>query len=200
MRSLLALFVYLHEGIKHVSSPTGAHFHDVLLRKIDANDVPRHARAILLGFVLLASLRTKTYRTTLDTAKRHGDEVLWNRLDQSIPRRIFELAIVFGEYSVARSTFGELRDSGKLNASDIETLRMLMSWASGATNRQSLLDPGRKYFVEYPEYDEWLKGRVAQEAGRSAESAVHFRKCLELAPLDATELKDDVRRRLQESQ
>ena len=195
MRGLLALFYYVFEGFKHVIAPTNSFFHEVILRKIDARQVPRSIRPALLGFVVLAGLRTKTYKMTLDAAKRHGEEIPWKTLDVSILRRVLELAIIFEEYSVARSVFLELRSRRESSATETEALRALMSWASGARN-QSTLDLSRKYFVEYPEYDEWFKGKVAEETGRIAESAQHFRMCLELAPADATELRNDVTRRL----
>lgn len=119
-------------------------------------------------------------------------------MSERLLRRIFEVSIVADELTVARRALNELSTKSFVNGSEREALQCLVAWREGRIGDESTIDLNRKYFVVHPEYDEYFKGRIAASTGRPSEARQHLQRCLELAPADALELREEAMRLVRE--
>jgi hypothetical protein len=179
--------------------PTDEHgrrlaFGEVLLDQIAHGRVRQRARPFMLGYTLISALDDRRYSTAFQVLKQYGHEAPWQQMSERLLRRIFEVSIVADELTVAQRALDELSATGFVKGAEREDLQRLIAWRQGAVSDESTIDLQRRYFVVHPEYDEYFKGRIAADTGRLAEAREHLQRCLELAPADALELREDAMR------
>jgi hypothetical protein len=168
-------------------------FSEALLDKIAQGRVRERARPFMLGYAVVSALDERRYATVFQVLKRFGEEAPWQRMSESLLTRIFEAAIVADELAVAQRALDQLATGALVKGPERDAMQTLIEWRAGRV-AESAIDLERRYFYAHPEYDEYFKGRIAAETGRPADALQHLRRCLELAPADALELRENAMR------
>jgi|SRR5688572_15661005 len=198
MKHAWARLFLLKEAIRYLLSGSQRPFTSVLLERVlDRHAGARH-RSIALTHIVAEGIRSHDYAAVFLVLKRHWNELPWKALSPTLVRRIFEVAVIFREPAVARGAFRFLAAEKDISGADVESMRILLAWCEGDAVDYAALDLAKTYFAAYPAHDEWFKGVTCADVGRPAEAEVHFRRCLELAPPEARELREDVAQRLRE--
>jgi hypothetical protein len=172
-------------------------FSEALLDKIAQGRVRERARPFMLGYTVRSALDERRYATAFQVLKQFAQETPWQLMSEGLRTRIFEVAIVADELAVAQRALDELSATALVTDAEHEAMQTLIEWRAGRV-AESAIDLERRYFFVHPEYDEYFKGRIAGETGRSAKARQHLQRCLELAPADALELRENATRLLRE--
>jgi len=172
-------------------------FSEALLDKIAQGRVRERARPFMLGFTVRSALDEHRHATAFQVLKQFGQEAPWQLMSEGLLTRIFEVAIIADELAVAQRALDELSAAALVKGPEREAMQTLIEWRAGRVD-ESTIDLKRRYFFVHPEYDEYFKGRIAAETGRPAEALQHLQRCLELAPEDALELRENAMRLVRE--
>jgi hypothetical protein len=177
---------------------TGEPFRDYLLVNLVEGRIRNDLRSFAGAYVIVSALNGSAYDTVFRTIKTLGGEIRWEEMSPELLRRMFEVAIIHDELSIARRVLNEISTNSVSGGGDpeAESLRCLIEWRSGRVQNESSIDLDRTYFVAYPAYGEYFKGRILSSTGRLSEARAHFERCLALAPNNARELREDVLRRM----
>jgi hypothetical protein len=202
MQRLAAIAALAMEFVKYLfaSSGDGAGqpFRDYLLVKLMEARIRNDLRSFAAAYVIVSALNGGAYDTAFRTIKTLSGEIRWENMSSELLRRIFEVAIIHDELWIAKRVLSELSTKSVATGANAEAepLKCLIEWRSGRVQNESSIDLDRKYFVAYPAYDEYFKGRILSSTGRLSEAKAHFERCLALAPENARELREDVLRRM----
>lgn len=202
MRASVVIAVLTVEFVKYLfaSSHDRAKepFRDHLLVKLIDARIRKEWRPYAAAYVLVSALKRGAYDTVFRAIKSVGEDIKWERMSPELLRRIFEVAIINDELSTAKRALAEISTKAVSRDRDlqIKPLRCLIDWRAGRIQDESAVDLDLRYFVVFPAYDEYFKGRILSSTGRLSEAKAHFQRCLDLAPQNAQELREDVSRRM----
>jgi hypothetical protein len=173
-------------------------FSEALLAEIAQARVRQRARPFMLYFTLLSALDERNFAIAFQVLNEFATEVPWEQMSEPLLRRIFEVAIVADELTVAQRALNELSIKTLVKASEGKALQCLVDWRAGLIADESTIDLKRQYFIVHPEYDEYFKGRIAASTGLPSQAREHLQRCLQLAPADALALREDAVRLIRE--
>lgn len=200
MTKIAAAAILFKELVRYVVTRHTGQFHDYLQERLLENALPPWSRGIVCALAVNAALSKRSYAAALSAARTFAAEFPWEEVSSDIVTKLFEVALIFGDQVVARRALAAIGSRREGIEQMHAKLQLLWQWrfVGLLAKEAEPIDLRDVYFGHFAEYDQYFKGTVAELCGEAALARESFKRALQLAPDDATELRAAIKKRVEQ--
>lgn len=195
---LLVLELLKHSFQSPSSRAAGGEFYDHVFTKLSKAQLPDWSRPYASVFALSSALSRRAYDAALSMLHASNEHFPWRETSTQFLRRIFEVALIFGDRPIAQQSLSEAALRANLPLDVRSRMNTLLRWRfEGLLAKEVVaLNMAGTFFENFAEYDEYFKGSAQELQGNTAKAKVHFERSLALAPPAARDLREALERRI----
>jgi hypothetical protein len=195
---LLVLELLKHSFQPPSSRAAGGEFYEHVFAKLSKGQLPSWSRPYASLFAMSSALSRRAYDVALSMLHAPNVQFPWTETSAQFLRRIFEVALIFGDRPIAKQSLSEAALRASLPLDLRNRMNTLLRWRfEGLLAKEAAaLNMAGTFFENFPEYDEYFKGSAQELQGNTAQAKFHFERSLVLAPPAAGELRDALERRI----
>jgi hypothetical protein len=197
--ALLLVLELLKYSFQSSPNRSANEFYHHVFTKLSKGSLPEWSRPYACVFALSTALSQRAYDAALSMLHAPNVQFPWSEVSGRLLRKIFEVALIFGDRPIAQLSLRETALKPTVSATVRDRMDTLLRWRFEgllASEAAAAVTTAGLFFENFPEYDEYFKGSAYQLQGNAPQAKFHFERSLVLAPRAALELREALAKRI----